>query len=150
MEMMDAPARADKNLELSQTPVLSYLLCPFIESVSSGKRLSVSIDKLVVPSPTPPSEFINNPPSEPRPPDPPDGGGDGNLMIGETEERMPPKMRKKWMHRELEARKEPSAKASQVTLDSQGASPYFLPCFFANCECQISTASCHPHQCPHR
>ena len=57
-------------------------------------------------------------------------------MVDEAEECMPPKMWKKWMHRELEARKEPPTKVSQdglgITIDPQGASPslaHFLPLY---------------------
>ncbi|KAF9522010.1 hypothetical protein CPB83DRAFT_865073 [Crepidotus variabilis] len=42
--------------------------------------------------------------SEPRPPDPPDGARIGDTTH-EVEARMPPKMRKRWMHRTVEARR---------------------------------------------
>ena len=56
----------------------------------------------------PPSISSRHPLSEPRPPEPPDAGGGDDMSIDEPEDRIPPKMRKKWMHRELEARKESS------------------------------------------
>jgi hypothetical protein len=123
-EMMDAPARAEEISELGQHTLFLHTISPFTNFISSTAKPSNSpIDTLIVPSPTR-SEHVNNPPSEPRPPDPPDDGGNADLIIDEAEERMPPKMRKKWMHRELESRKEPSARDCQVgleiTVDSQG------------------------------
>ena len=65
--------------------------------------------------------------SEPRPPDPRDAGGGEAVDFDVPEDRLPPKMRKKWMHRELEARKECTRVENEVsrvglgiTFDSQG------------------------------
>jgi len=76
----------------------------------------------------PPSISSGHPLSEP--PDPPDAGGGDYMSIDEPEDRIPPKMRKKWMHRELEARKESSRVENGdriglgITFGSEGA--FFL------------------------
>jgi hypothetical protein len=131
-EMKDTSAGVEGKSESSQHPVFYYPLSPSTKSISAGKQPNISIDGLIVSSPSPLSD-ANTPPTEPRPPDPPDGGTNGDVMVDEAEERMPPKMRKKWMHRELESRKEPSTKVSQdglgIIIDSRGASPSLLTSF---------------------
>jgi hypothetical protein len=118
-EDADTPAGVGDSSEFGQYPLLYCSLAPFTKSMLAGQRPNISIDD---PSSTPTYEPVNNPPSEPRPPDPPDGDGGGDPITDEAEERMPPKMRKKWMHRELESRKEPSAQVGLgITVDSQGA-----------------------------
>ena len=99
-----------------------------------------SIDNLVTPL-SPHAKSGPHPLSEPRPPDPRDAGGGETVDFDVPEDRLPPKMRKKWMHRELEARKECTRMENGagrvglgITFDNQGAlfSLHLLRCPYNN------------------
>ncbi|KAF8955099.1 hypothetical protein BDZ97DRAFT_1927458 [Flammula alnicola] len=79
------------------------------------KKSQSPLRKVVIPgSPLPNSRTEST--WDPRPPDPPSTGA-------ESEGRMPPKMRKKWMHREVEAMKESSGSPGSGRSENGVGSP---------------------------